>query len=216
MIYDRFVTTTLLVGLTGGIAAGKSTVARDLVMRGARLVDSDAAARDIVDPSTDRGAALLTQIEELLGPGVRTSSGALDRSAVAARVFADQPLLQQYNALMRPAILEELRERIEEATRTSGVIVHEAPLLNRTTSPLPWTYDLVVTVEASPEVRLQRLIESRAHTAADAAARIRAQGEEADRRAIADVVLRTDLGSDHTRHGIDALWSLLSAGRPPQ
>lgn len=209
-------TASILVGLTGGIAAGKSTVARALATSGARIVDGDAAARDVVDPGTPGGATLLARIAALLGGDVLAPDGALDRAAVAARVFGDDDLLRRYNALLRPAILAEVAGRIEEALRTPGVVVHEIPLLSRTSAPLPWTYDLVVTVEASEATRMQRLQNDRGHDATEAERRIRAQGEEADRLAIADVVLRTDGTLDETRRATAALWERLSAERPPR
>lgn len=205
-----------LVGLTGGIAAGKSTVARALAAHGARVVDGDAAARDVVDPGTPGGAALLPRIAALLGDDVLTPDCALDRAAVAARVFGDADLLYRYNVLLRPAILDEVARRIAEARRVPGIVVHEIPLLSRTTAPLPWTYDLVVTVEASEPVRMVRLQRERGHDAAEAERRLRAQGDEADRIAIADVVLRTDGALDETLRQSAALWARLSAERPPR
>ncbi|WP_226531174.1 dephospho-CoA kinase [Microbacterium paraoxydans] len=207
---------TVLVGLTGGIAAGKSTVARALAALGARIVDGDAAARDVVDPRTPGGPVLVRRITALLGDDVLAADGALDRAVVATRVFGDDRLRAQYNALLRPAILAEVARRIEEARAVPGVVVHEIPLLSRTTAPLPWTYDLIVTVEAAEEVRMQRLRNGRGYDDAEAARRIRAQGEEADRVAVADVVLRTDGTLDQTRDATAALWESLSAERPPR
>lgn len=209
-------TTAILVGLTGGIAAGKSTVARELAAHGARIVDGDAAARDVVDPRTPGGAALVRRIAALLGTDALDADGALDRAVVATKVFRDADLLRQYNALLRPAILSEVGARIERARRTPGVVVHEIPLLSRTTAPLPWTYDLIVTVEAAVDIRLGRLTEDRGHDVAEAERRIRAQGEEADRIAIADVVLRTDGTLDETRSATASLWERLTADRPPR
>lgn len=209
-------TVATLVGLTGGIAAGKSTVARALAEHGARIVDGDAAARTVVDPATPDGAALLARIEALLGGGVLAPDGGLDRAAVGARVFADAELRRRYAALLRPAILDEVAARIAEAVASPGVVVHEIPLLSRRTAPLPWTYDLVVTVEAAEAVRLRRLREDRGHDHAEAERRLRAQGEEADRVAVADVVLRTDGTLDDTLAAAAALWERLSAARPPR
>ncbi|MFD7871757.1 dephospho-CoA kinase [Microbacterium sp. NPDC059771] len=209
-------TAAILVGLTGGIAAGKSTVARALAAHGARIVDGDAAARAIVDPGTTDGAALLDRITALLGAEVRTADGSLDRAAVAARVFDDPALLSRYNALLRPALLAEVAARIAEARREPGVVVHEIPLLSRTTAPLPWTYDRVVTVEAAEAMRLRRLREERGHDAAEAERRLRAQGAEADRIAIANEVLRTDGTLADTLAATAVLWERLSAARPPR
>ena len=209
-------TTSTLVGLTGGIAAGKSTVARALADHGARIVDGDAAARAVVDPATPAGRSLLARIAGLLGDDALTADGALDRAAVAERVFGDDELRRQYNALLRPAILDEVGRRIADARSRGGVVVHEIPLLNRTTAALPWTYDLVVTVEAAETERMRRLVHERGHDTAEAERRLRAQGEEADRVAIADIVLRTDGSQDETLQATAALWERLSAARPPR
>lgn len=204
----------LLVGLTGGIGAGKSTVARFLAAHGARLVDGDAAARDAMDPRTVSGAALLPRIAELIGSGVIDSDGGLDRQAVAARIFTDPALLQQYNALVRPTVLAAVAARVTRESSGAGVVVHELPLLSRNTPPLPWTYDLIVTVEADEQVRVARLIADRGYDSAEARRRIQAQGAEEDRLAIADHVLRTDGDLDRTRTEAAALWLRLSAARP--
>lgn len=207
---------SLLVGLTGGIGAGKSTVARALVERGALLVDGDAASRDVVDPRTPGGAALLPRIAALLGAEAIASDGSLDRAAVAARVFADDALRREYNALLRPAILAEVARRIHALRRSPGVVVHEIPLLSRATAPLPWSYDVVVTVEAEESLRMQRLQQIRGHTADEARRRIRAQGDEAGRVAVADIVLRTDGALTDTLRAADELWAQLSARRLPR
>lgn len=209
-------TTSTLVGLTGGIAAGKSTVARALADHGARIVDGDEAARAVVDPATPAGHTLLARIAALLGDDALAGNGALDRAVVAQRVFGDDELRGRYNALLRPAILDEVGRRITDARNAGGVVVHEIPLLNRTTAALPWTYDLVVTVEAAEPERMRRLVHERGHDTAEAARRIRAQGAEADRVVIADIVLRTDGSHDETLRATAALWEQLSAARPPQ
>lgn len=208
--------TSTLLGLTGGIGAGKSTVARALEGHGARVVDGDAAARDVVDPRTPAGAVLVPQIAALLGGGVLTAEGMLDRGAVSARVFGDAELLQRYNALLRPPLLDEVARRIAKARRTPGVVVHEIPLLSRTTAPLPWSYDLIVSVEANESTRMQRLQHGRGYEAEEAARRIRAQGDEADRVGIADLVLRTDGTLAETLRSAADLWARLSEQHPPQ
>ena len=207
-------TPSSLVALTGGIGAGKSTVARCLAEHGARIVDGDDAARTAVDPRTPHGAALLAQIAELLGGDAVTADGTLDRGIVATRIFGDERLRRDYDALLRPAIIAEVAGRITEERRVPGVVVHEIPLLSSRTAPLPWAYDLVVTVEASEDARLARLQDARGYGREEAEARVRAQGSEADRVAIADVVLRTDGTLDETRAAATALWTRLSSGRP--
>lgn len=204
------------MGLTGGIGAGKSTIARALAEHGARIVDGDRAARAVVDRRTTTGDALLGQIVRVIGIDALTDDGDLDRAAVAERVFADDELLQEYNALLRPAVLAEVAQRIADACSSPGIVVHEIPLLTRSSAPLPWRYDLVITVEAAENVRLQRLQHGRGHSIDEARRRIRAQGEEADRIAIADVVLRTYVDLTETLDEIDALWARLNSEHPPR
>lgn len=201
----------VLVGLTGGIGAGKSTVARMLQQHGARLIDGDAVARDVVDPATPGGQELLVKISALLGSTALRADGSLDRTAVGALVFGDEALRQAYNALIHPAIRDEVGRRIAQERRSPGVIVHEIPLLRRGSAPLPWTYDLVVTVEADAAVRQHRLADGRGLDAEDARRRILAQGDEADRTAIADVVLRTDGSLAETSRQVAELWGRLTA-----
>ncbi len=201
----------MLVGLTGGIGAGKSTVAGILAELGARIVDGDRAARDVVDPQTPTGARLISRIAALLGDSVVRDDGSLDRALVADGIFSDEELLRDYNALLRPALLDEVAHRIADATAEPGVVVHEIPLLSRTSAPLPWAYDLVVTVEAAPEMRMRRLQIDRGYGADEAVRRVRAQGDEQDRIAIADFVLRTDGSIDETRRATGELWARLNA-----
>lgn len=208
-------TSSILVGLTGGIGAGKSTVARMLAEHGAHIVDGDAASRWVVDPK-EGNQDLLTRIAELLGAGALHQDGTLNRAFVAERIFSDDPLRHSYNALLRPAILAEVARRIEQARLTPGIIVHEIPLLSRLTAALPWEYDVVVSVEAGRAVQLQRLLTLRGHSIDDARRRLRAQGNEADRAAIADIVLRADKTIDELHDAVSELWARLSAWRPPQ
>ncbi|MCR2819824.1 dephospho-CoA kinase [Microbacterium sp. zg.Y1090] len=206
----------VLVGLTGGIAAGKSTIARALAERGARIIDADAIARWIVDPDLPEGRTLLEDIAALLGRTSLTAEGALDRDRVASIVFGDDDLRRRYNAIVHPALRREIGRTIDrERRRGPGVVVHEYPLLTRHSPPVPWTYDVIVTVEADADLRIRRLQDSRGLSAADARRRVAAQGDEADRVAIADIVIRTDSGSGDTPGTSDTvaeLWRLLTNG----
>ncbi len=198
----------MFVALTGGIGAGKSTVARLFASHGARVVDADAVARQIVDPSEPTAHALLSELRELLGDGVFTPAGGLDRPAVAARVFTDPDLLGAYNALLRPALLAAVSQAITTALADGAglPVVHEIPLLNSRTSPLPWAYDTVITVEASLDERLHRLCRDRGYTPDDARTRIVAQGTEATRVAIANTVIRNDGTPAQLEARVDELW----------
>ncbi len=204
----------LLIALTGGIGAGKSTVARALVEHGAALLDADALAREVVDPANPTGRSVLATIAAALGPSTLTAAGELDRAAVAEIVFGDPALLARYNAIIHPVMLNETASAIQRH-RESGtaVVVHEIPLLNSESGPLPWTYDLIVTVEANAAERIQRLVSIRGYTEEHARARIVAQGAEDGRTSIANVVIRTDGSLAATHEAVDALWRRLTC--PP-
>ncbi|WP_300268133.1 dephospho-CoA kinase [Microbacterium sp.] len=199
----------LLVALTGGIGAGKSTVAAILESAGARLIDADSVARDVVAPSAET-EHLRQQIAALLGDGVTHDDGSLDRQAIADRVFADEALRRAYNGLIHPAIRDEVGRRIADERCRGGIIVHEIPLLSAHSSPLPWTYDVIVTVEADAAERADRLSRIRGYDSAEAWRRIRAQGEETDRVAIADIVVRTDADRAETSRRALELWDQLT------
>lgn len=188
----------LRVGLTGGIGAGKSEVARLLVARGAVLVDSDVLAREVVAPGTAGLAAVAAEF----GPDVVGAQG-LDRARLAEVVFADPAARGRLEAIVHPLV----RARAEELTAAAAadaVVVNDVPLLVEV--GLAPTYQLVLVVAADPAVRRERLV-ARGMSAADARARIAAQASDERRRAAADVVLdnsgtRAALGA-----AVDELWS---------
>jgi dephospho-CoA kinase len=199
----------MLVALTGGIGAGKSTVARLLAAHGAAIVDADLIARGIVDPGGPSTGPVLAELRALLGDGVFAADGTLDRQAVASIVFGDQATLTAYNAILRSALITATSAAITSAlAAASGTpVVHEIPLLNSHSSPLPWTYDAVVTVEAPTEERLLRLINDRGYTPEEARARVVAQGTEESRTELADVVLRNDGPRDQLEALVTSLWT---------
>lgn len=199
-----------LIAITGGIGAGKSTVTRELAALGAHVIDADDTARRSVDPGHPEGRRVLAAISSLLGPSALRSDGSLDREHVATRVFADDALRQQYNAIVHPAIMQATAAEFDALRGTDRVVVHEIPLLTADSPPLPWTYDLVVTVEAAAQERLRRLREDRGYSAEHAEARVHAQGPEDRRLAVADEVLRTDGTLEETRRLIADLWARIS------
>lgn len=200
-----------LVAVTGGIGAGKSTLSRALAARGARVIDADATARQVVDPSAADGRRVLGQISALLGHDAIAADGSLDRERVATLIFHDDELRLRYNAIIHPAIMHATAEEIGAHRAGDAVVVHEIPLLTADTATLPWTYDLIVTVEANAEERIRRLQDARGHTREQAEARVRAQGGEERRLAIADVVIRTDGSPEETERSADELWRRLTA-----
>ncbi len=203
-----------LIAVTGGIGAGKSTVSRGLGARGAEVIDADLTARAVVDPTTPTGRRVLADIALALGPDVLQADGSMDRARVAELIFHDEVLRQQYNGIVHPAIMSATAAAIDAYRDSDALVVHEIPLLTADTPALPWRYDLIVTVEASEDARLARLQAARGYGREEAEARVRAQGTEADRVAIADLVLRTDGTLDQTRAAVTALWTRLSSGRP--
>jgi dephospho-CoA kinase len=189
----------LRVGLTGGIGAGKSAVARRLAERGAVIIDADLLAREVVEPGTDG----LAEIVEVFGAGVLTAEGALDRPALGARVFGDEAARRRLEKIIHPRV----RERTTALTRSAApgsIVVNDVPLLVE--AGLASSYHLVIVVMAGREVRLGRLTGLRGMSLAEAVARIDAQTDDASRRAAADVALANDddLESLHAR--VDALW----------
>ncbi|MGF3053026.1 dephospho-CoA kinase [Microbacterium sp. YY-03] len=195
-----------IIAVTGGIGAGKSTVARGLAERGAQLLDGDQVARAVVDPTDPIGAETTAQIRELLGDEAFNADGTLNREAVGARIFADDALRGSYNRILFPAIERATVARIAAIRDADphATLVHEIPLY--TGRALPWTYDYVVTVEADDAVRAERLITGRGYSPQHAADRIAAQGASGPREAIADLVVHTDGTMQQTVEQVETLW----------
>ncbi|KJQ54929.1 dephospho-CoA kinase [Microbacterium sp. SA39] len=191
-----------LIALTGGIASGKSTIARRLAERGAIIVDADQIVRDVQAP----GSPVLQRIAETFGDEVIGSEGALDRAALGAKVFGDPALLKQLNAIVHPAVRAESQRRFEAALAgdAHAVVVYDVPLLVEARVDDPW--DTIVVAHAPASERLRRLVELRGMDERAAQERIDAQVSDEQRLAIADVVIDTagDLAETHAQ--TDALW----------
>jgi dephospho-CoA kinase len=185
----------LLVGLTGGLAAGKSTVAAMLAEAGCTVVDADRLVAELYRPG-EPGAL---RARELFGDGVLEADGGVDHRALAARVFADAEARRKLEAAVHPLVGERFREL---AARRGGIVVLEATLLVEA----GWAdaFDLVVTVEAPPGLRLARAI-ARGSTPEEAGRRLAAQGDGAARRAAADRVLVNDGDPGKLRAAVDGL-----------
>jgi dephospho-CoA kinase len=190
----------LRVGLTGGIGAGKSTVARRLVELGATLVDADQVAREVVLP----GSVGLARLVERFGAEVLDSDGALDRPRLGEIVFGDPEARQQLNDILHPLIGQRTAELIAESPRDS-VIVQDVPLLVE--GGMAASFPLVVVVHAPEAERIRRLIEDRGMTEEAARARIAAQADDEARRAVADVWLDNAGSADAVRTLVDRLWT---------
>jgi dephospho-CoA kinase len=193
----------LLVGLTGGIGAGKSTVAELLTERGAILIDGDVIARKVVEP----GEPALAAIVERFGPEVLASDGTLDRPALAARAFASDEDRKALEAITHPAIGAEFLRLMSEAP-PDAVVINDVPLLVESQKAAERGYEVVIVVEAPRELRLDRL-EQRGLDRADAEARMAAQATDEQRRAVATHLLDNGGTRDELATQINDLWAEL-------
>ncbi|MDZ4044291.1 MAG: dephospho-CoA kinase [Rhodoglobus sp.] len=198
-----------LIGLTGGIASGKSVVADRLASHGAVVVDADVLARRVVEP----GQPALEDIVREFGAGMLTADGTLDRAALGAIIFADPERRNQLNRITHPRIRDLATTLIREAADRdpNAVIVHDVPLLAETAGTWPHDYDLIVVVDASAETRVSRLMELRGLTREEAFHRVNAQATDAERLAIADVAIDSDGDLPSTLRQADELWAMAAA-----
>lgn len=172
----------LRVGLTGGIASGKSTVSRLLADLGAVVVDADLLAREVVAPGTPGLAAVV----EAFGDEVLSADGSLDRPALGAIVFADDERRRVLEGIIHP-LVHEAGAALEVAAAPGTVVVHDIPLLVEVGRGDD--FDAVVVVDVPVEVQLERMVRDRGMTQEDAAARIAAQASREERLAVADFVV---------------------------
>ena len=178
----------LLVGLTGGIGSGKSEVSRRLAALGAVVVDADKIAREVVEVGTPG----LQQVADAFGPDVLAADGSLDRDALAARVFGDEPARQRLNAIVHPLVGARTMELIAAAAAADpqAIVINDVPLLVE--GGLADRYEVVIVVAAQPAAQLRRLVEQRGMSQADAQARIDAQAPLDAKLAVADIVISND------------------------
>jgi dephospho-CoA kinase len=205
----------LAVGLTGGIGAGKSTVADLLVAHGARLVDADRIAREVVAPG---GPAYQPMIDRF-GTGIVDADGAIDRPAVAALVFGHADALADLNAITHPAIGIEMLARRDRFAGTDDIVVLDIPLLRPIHRE---TLDLaaVIVVDTPTDLAFERLVTLRGMDPDDARARIDSQPDRQTRLEGADLVIDNSGDRRHTEAEVDRVWAELVAlrlrhGEPP-
>ena len=189
----------LRIGLTGGIGSGKSTVSALLAERGARIVDADVLAREAVAA----GSPGLAAVVDAFGDGVLSADGSLDRPALAAVVFGDPVARATLDGIVHPLVRARAVELIT-AMPEDAVVVEDIPLLVETWQGA--AFDLVLVVEADPEVRVARLVQ-RGLAEDDARARIAAQATDEQRRAVADVVLDNSGTPEHLAEQVDQFWA---------
>ena len=166
------------VGLTGGIAMGKSTVSDLLRSHGAVVIDADAIAREVVEPGTPGFDQVVAEFgEEILDP-----SGAIDRPRLGAIVFADEAARKRLEKIVHPLVFLRIVE-LEEQAPKDGIVVHDLPLLAE--GGRADTFDAVIVIDAPEEMQIERMIRDRGWTEEDARARIAAQATREQRRSIA-------------------------------
>ncbi|WP_207457085.1 dephospho-CoA kinase [Desertivibrio insolitus] len=193
-----------LIGLTGGIASGKSVVAARLASHGAVHIDADVIARQVVEPGTPG----LEAIRREFGEAVITAEGTLDRPALGAIVFADEERRLALNAITHPAVWRRVKELIADAAADDphAVIVYDVPLLAEGRAERQLEFDLIAVVHAPAPTRVQRMVELRGMARDEAERRIRAQIDDDARLAIADVVIDSSGTLEHTLEQADDLW----------
>lgn len=190
------------VGLTGGIGAGKSEVARLLASYGAVIIDADNIAREVVEPGSPGLAAVVAEF----GEGVLAPDGSLDRPKLGTLVFGDTDRLAALNALLHPLIGNRSAE-LERAAGEDAVVVHDVPLL--TENGLAPLYDRVVVVDASPATQLDRLVRLRGMDDGEARARMAAQATREERLAVADMVIDNDGPLEELEPQVRKVWEQL-------
>ena len=195
-----------MLGLTGGIGSGKSTVDALLEEKGAVVLDADAIVRELQQPVMPVFEAMV----ERFGSDIVGADGALDRAAVAEIVFNDPEALQDLNAMVHPAVGERINQRLSELAGTDEVVVLDIPLLVEGDRE---GYAGVLVVDTDPEVALRRLVEHRGFCEEDARARMANQASREDRLARADVVIRNDGTLDDLRREVDRAWDWIEARR---
>jgi dephospho-CoA kinase len=197
----------LVIGLTGGIGSGKSTVSALLAGKGAVVVDADAIVREVQQPGTPVFAAMV----ERFGPSIVAGDGALDRAAVADVVFGDATALADLNAIVHPAVGQEIADRMAALAAGDEVVVLDVPLLVESKHAYPVAGLLVVDVD--PDTAVRRLVEQRGMREADVRARMARQASRADRLARADRVIDNSGTVDELRAQVDAAWTWIEGLR---
>jgi len=192
-----------LIGLTGGIAAGKSTVARRLVELGAIEIDADLLARQAVE----RGSLGLQQIVETWGTELLTEDGELDRAALAKIVFANEDERSKLEHIVHPRVKALAKEALARQPEGS-IVIYSVPLLVEANVELP--FDLVITVEAPEEEQIRRMVQSRGMTAEQAVARIKAQATPAQRANRADIIVNSNQSLGRLNDDVEQLWGRIS------
>ena len=197
----------MIIGLTGGIACGKSTVAKMLVARGARVIDADAVAREVVAPGTEG----LQAITDRFGAEVLDDDGALDRAALGRRVFGDASARAALEGILHPLIAVESARQIQQAVAEGApLVVYDAALLIE--SGRADMFRPLVVVSVRPQTQIDRIMRRDGLDEAGAQARLDAQMPVAGKAALADHVIDNEGDLDATEAQVEALWRTLTGG----
>lgn len=211
----------LLIGLTGGIGSGKSTVSAGLSAYGAVIIDADAIARELQEP----GTSVFVKMVERFGEQIIGSDGRLDRQAVADIVFADATLLNDLNAIVHPAVGSEIEKRLAREMTTNNVVILDVPLLveamlglstagSKAGRMTPWgELAGIIVVDTDPEIAVSRLVAHRGFTEADARARMARQSGRDERLSMADFVIPNNGTREDLDIWIERLWGWISSLR---
>jgi dephospho-CoA kinase len=194
----------ILVGLTGGIGSGKSTVSAALAAHGAVIVDADQVVREVQQP----GSPVLAKLAERFGAEVIAEDGSLDRAALAGIAFADADALKDLNGIVHPAVGAEMNRQVMENVATDNVVVLDIPLL--TENPRDGLQGKIV-VDVPVETQVERLVKYRGFDEADARARIARQATRELRLDTADFVIDNSGEPDALDDQIERLWSWLKS-----
>jgi dephospho-CoA kinase len=195
----------LLVGLTGGIGSGKSTVARLLERHGAVVIDADQLAREAVE----KGGPGFERVVDAFGPSVLTSDGDLDRAALAARIFSDPVQKATLEAIVHPEVARRFGESVDRYRATDRVVVYVTPLLVEL--GLAPAFDAVIVVTASPHLRVSRVASDRGLSPDEVRRRMAAQATDDQRAEVADVLIDNDGSLAELAPQVDRLWADLVA-----
>lgn len=194
----------IIVGLTGGIGAGKSTVSAMLAQRGAAIVDADQIARDLQGP----GTPVVLAMAERFGSGILDENQGLIRAAVAEIVFADPDALKDLNRIVHPAMQAEIAAQISVHSETNRIVILDFPLLTEN----PRTdLDATIVVDVDPEIAISRVVAHRGMDEADARARVARQASREDRLAIATHVIDNSGDTVSLEERVAEVWAVLVA-----
>ena len=192
----------MLVGLTGGIGSGKTAVADLLAEHGARVIDADMVAREVVSV----GSAGLRRVVDEFGADVLDEDGALDRSRLGEIVFTDSQARQRLNAIVHPLVAVRIEAMLADNSPAGGVVVYDVPLLVESSVQDRHEFDLILVVEAPAHLRIERLLRDRGMTEEQVRARMASQATDEQRRAVADVVIMNSGSRTELEAAVDHVW----------